>query len=435
MRRSRPQVWSWNLAPEADEGSIWLAWLVRLRWIAVAAQVVTLAFSFGLLDHAEVVLPLLVATMGVLVAANVWALRVLHGADEGESVPENVVLAQLGVDVGALTVFFLLAGGPENSFTPLYLIHVAMAAIMLAPWRAATLAGLVVVAYALLHVWHLPLHLDRHSIPERHLRELGDLLAFTITTTAVSAFVVALSRSLRQQKQQLLEARDRTARTDRLRSVGTLAAGAAHELNTPLSTIGLRIRRVARRHEDEDTQRDLDVVRTQLERCKQVVDQLLVGAGDPSAADIERRPLAQLVRQAVTLWSKGSPLKVQVQDTSDALVVEVPRIAFVQALINLLENAREAQEEVGCFDPLVLRVFREQRYGVVEVVDRGCGLPERSDQVGEPFFTTKNTGTGLGVYVARAVADGAGGGLRYLRGTPRGTVARWWFPEAQRRTA
>jgi len=433
LRRSRPQVWSWNLSPEGDEGSIWLTWLVRLRWIAVVAQLVTLGFTFGLLDSAEVVLPLLGATMGVLVVANLWAMRVL--AVDDRPVREDLLLAQLGLDVAVLTVFFLMAGGPENSFTTLYLIHVAMAAVMLAPWRAAALAGFVVVAYVTLHVWHLPLHLERHSLPERTLRELGDLLAFTITTTAVSAFVVALSRSLRQQKQQLLEARDRTARTDRLRSVGTLAAGAAHELNTPLSTIGLRIRRVARRHDDDDTRRDLDVVRTQLERCKQVVDQLLVGAGDPSAADIERRPLAALVRQAVTLWSKGSPLKVHVEDASEGLVVEVPRIAFVQALINLLENAREAQDEVGCFDPLVLRVLRDDAYGVVEVVDRGCGLPERSDQVGEPFFTTKTTGTGLGVYVARAVADGAGGGLRYLRGTPRGTVARWWFPEAQRRSA
>lgn len=432
MRRSRPQVWSWKLAPEADEGSIWLTWLVRLRWIALAAQVVTLSFSFGLLERVEIVLPLLVATMGVLAVANLYAMRVLASDDE---IPENLILAQLGLDVGVLTVFFLLAGGPQNSFTTLYLIHVAMAAVMLAPWRAASLAGLVVLSYGLLHVWHLPLHLERHSIPERHLREIGDLLAFSLTTSAVSAFVVALSRSLRQQKQQLLEARDRTARTDRLRSVGTLAAGAAHELNTPLSTIGLRIRRIARRHDDDDTRRDLDVVRRQLERCKQVVDQLLVGAGDPSAADIERRPLADLVRHAVGLWTKGSSLGAEVEDSSEGLVVEVPRIAFVQALINLLENAREAQEEIGCFDPIVLRVLRDEQYGVIEVADRGCGLPEREDQVGEPFFTTKATGTGLGVYVARAVADGAGGGLRYQRGTPRGTVARWWFPEAQRRSA
>lgn len=442
MRRSRPIVWARAFPPIADEGAIWLTWLVRLRWVALFAQIITLGFTFQLLSQPGLVLTLLGGVMAVLVGANLTALRQLGAHHEAvergenpEPVAEHVLLAQLALDVTALTAFFGLAGGPDNSFTTLYLIHVAMGAVMLSPRRAATLAGVVLLAYALLHLGHLPLHLERHSLPRQTLLRLGHLLSFGITTVAVATFVVGLASSLRRRKQQLLEARDRTARTDRLRSVGTLAAGAAHELNTPLSTIGLRIRRIARRHGDEDTTRDLEVIRNQLERCTQVVDQLLVGAGDPAAADIERRPLAELVHAAVGLWTKGSTLHVVSQDASDGLVVEVPRIAFVQALINLLENAREAQEEVGCFDPLHLRVSRQGDQGVVELADRGCGLPDSAEQVGEPFFTTKPTGTGLGVYVARAVADGAGGGLRYLRGEPSGTVARWWFPEVKRRTA
>ena len=113
--------------------------------------------------------------------------------------------------------------------------------------------------------------------------------------------------------------------------------------------------------------------------------------------------------------------------------VELPVVAFQQAFINLLENAREAQETVGSFAPLQVRVLRSGTDGVVELADEGCGLPPDSDQVGEPFFTTKASGTGLGVFVARAVADGAGGGLQYLPRIPAGTLARWWFPEARRR--
>ena len=113
--------------------------------------------------------------------------------------------------------------------------------------------------------------------------------------------------------------------------------------------------------------------------------------------------------------------------------VELPGVAFQQALINLLENAREAQESVSSFEPLEIRILREGTDGVVELADHGCGLPRQREQVGEPFFTTKPTGTGLGVFVARAVADGAGGGLQYLPRVPAGTVARWWFPEARRR--
>ena len=84
---------------------------------------------------------------------------------------------------------------------------------------------------------------------------------------------------------------------------------------------------------------------------------------------------------------------------------------------------------------MIVRVVREGEAGVVVVRDRGCGLPADKERIGEPFYTTKATGTGLGVFVARSVADGAGGGLRYVESHGNWTEARWWFPAALERTA
>ena len=417
------------LPTATDEGIMWLGWLVRLRWVAILAQATTLSFAIQLIDTPTIVLPLLVGVIATLVVANLYASRVV-AADE--VVAEGQLLLQLALDVCALTCFFLLAGGPDNTFTPLYLVHIAMAGVMLSPARASILTALVAGCYAMLFAFHLPLHFERHTLDTFTLLRLGQLISFIVTAGSVGLFTLGLARSLRRRKQQLLEARDRTARTDRLRSVGTLAAGAAHELNTPLSTIGLRLRRIGRRHDDPDTQRDAQVIREQLERCNRVVNQLLVGAGDPSAAGLERRQLADLITEGVNLWTKGATLEVRVVDESDALAVEVPRIAFVQALINLLENAREAQAAVSCFEPIEILVERDNEMGLVRVSDRGCGLPDVPDQVGEPFFTTKVHGTGLGVFVARQVADGAGGGLRYENVPGGGTTAVWSFPVARR---
>ncbi|HHO53184.1 MAG TPA: HAMP domain-containing histidine kinase [Deltaproteobacteria bacterium] len=423
----RPTDPPWRLQNTPGEGALWLSWLVRLRWVALFAQAVTLAFVFKML-HGVGVIAAWFTIMAALGVANAWAVRQLeHGTP-------NAILAHLLLDVIALTVFFTIGGGPDNPFTPLYLIHIAMAAVMLPPGHSGLLAASVLACYSMLFAFHLPLHYERHSLPEGVLLRFGQWIAFMITSVSIAAFVVGIAATLRRRKEQLLEARDRTARTDRLRSVGTLAAGAAHELNTPLSTISLRIRRVGRRHDDADTSRDVEVMRAQLERCTSIVRRLLVGAGDPDAADIERRPLATLVEEAVRMWSRGATLDVKIDDTSHGVVVELPRIAFQQALINLLENAREAQEAASAFEPLELRILHELDLAVVEVADRGCGLPPEADQVGEPFFTTKPTGTGLGVFVARQVADGAGGGLQLLP-RARGTVARWWFPEVPRRSA
>ncbi len=411
--------------PSAEE-TVWLGWLVRLRWVALFAQAVTLAFVFQMLHGVEPIATWF-AVMGVLGVANGLAVRQLSHSSH------NHILVHLLLDVLALTAFFVIGDGPDNPFTSLYLVHIAMAAVMLPPRSAALLVGVVLACYSLLFAFHLPLHYERHPMQEGTLLRFGQWIAFAITSLSVAVFVVGIAATLRRRKEQLLDARDRTARTDRLRSVGTLAAGAAHELNTPLSTISLRIRRLGRRHDDPETVRDVEAMRSQLERCTSIVRRLLVGAGDPDAADIEQRPLATMVEEAVRMWSRGATLDVEIDDTSRGLIVELPRIAFQQALINLLENAREAQEVAESFEPLQLSIFREHDQGIVEIADRGCGLPPDSDQVGEPFFTTKATGTGLGVFVARQVADGAGGGLQLTRRS-KGTVARWWFPEVPRRS-
>ncbi|HMV68308.1 MAG TPA: histidine kinase dimerization/phospho-acceptor domain-containing protein [Myxococcota bacterium] len=427
-RESTPRINPWHLANTRDEGVMWLAWLVRLRWLAVIAQLLTLSFTFVVLDRLTVVLPILLSLAALLATTNLASMRLLRTRTH---IPQEALLAELMLDIVVLTAFLFCAGGTQNPFVMLYLIHVAMAAVMIRNAYAIVVMVAVIVANLLLHVLHLPLHLEEHLIEQGALLSYGQSTAFTVTAVSVGWFIMGMSTTLRRQKHRLMEARERSARTDRLRAVGTLAAGAAHELNTPLSTMVLRLRRVARRHEDADTVKDLEVLRAQLDRCKQIVDRLLVGAGDPSADGLQVVALDELVDGTVKMWGKGTSIDVSVERVGEPVIVELPPVAFSQAFINLLENAREAQAEVNNFEPLVVRVAREGRTGVVLIQDHGPGLPDQPDRVGEPFFTTKATGTGLGVFVARSVAEGAGGGLRYDR-VGGLTVTRWWFPESER---
>jgi len=415
----------WRFPEDISEEQIWLSWLVRLRWVAILAQSVTVAFTFGLLSYPAQTIPALGVLIVILIIANFWAIRTLN---QQRPIRESALLGQLGLDVSVLTGFFVLCGGHHNPFTPLFLVHIAMGAVMLTPRKATVLSVIVSLCYLLTHSVYLPLHLSRHSLGSEALQRIGDVTAFTITTTAITVFVAGLAWSLQHRKQQLLDQRERTARTDRLRSVGTMAAGAAHELNTPLSTMGLRTMRLQRRHQDPDSVRDAEVILEQLQRCTRIVDQLLISAGDPSASGLERTSLADLVRQGVALWSKSTQMRITVDDDRQETQVELPRVAFIQAFINLLENARQAQEVAASNTPIIVRLSTRDQYGVIEILDRGCGLPDAADQVGTPFFTTKVNGTGLGVFVAQTVADGAGGGLQYNRREGGGTHATWWFP-------
>jgi two-component system sensor histidine kinase RegB len=430
MDAPRYPVWPMPDSPDEEE-RLWLRWLVRLRWVAVLAQLLTVSVVLRVLDGPEVVLCAL-GVEAVLVAGNLWVLRILRSE---RPVTQATLLTQLGLDVLALTAFFVLAGGPTNPFTTLYLVHIAMGAVMLQPRWSAFLTVLVMSCYGALHLGHFPVHLERHSLGVQTLMSLGYVLSLGIAALSVTGFVIGVASTLRWRSQLLLEAQDRTARHDRLRSVGTLAAGAAHELNTPLSTMGLRIRRISRRHPDADTGADLAVIREQLDRCEEIVHQLLVGSGDPATSLLERRSLGMLVSETVGRWTEGHDMEVRVRDLSDEFEVEIPRGAFIQALVNLLDNAREAQLEVNSRDPIEVDVLRQNEGAEVVVRDHGVGLPPDADRIGDPFFTTKIDGTGLGVYVARAVADGSGGRLRYVQGRDRVTEAHWWFPDADRRSA
>src|SRR5687768_12679170 len=114
MRRATPLPWLLPTAP--DEGRIWLTWLVRLRWLALFAQAVTLAFVFNLLDGA-VPIAVWCITMTLLVGANLWSVGRLT---LGEAIEPHSLLFHLLIDVAALTAFFAIGDGPDNPFTPLY---------------------------------------------------------------------------------------------------------------------------------------------------------------------------------------------------------------------------------------------------------------------------------------------------------------------------
>ncbi len=414
----------WRHAEGSDEQAMWLAWLVRLRWLAIMAQLMTLAFTFRVLSHPRYTVPLLLVAVTVLIVAN---YRTLEALKSPERLTNQDLLRQLGLDLLILTGFFIASGGSSNPFVMLYVIHVAMASVMLNPKLAARVTGLVVAVNVALHYIALPIHPEVHSLGAQNLMNLGQTIAFTVTVVSVSTFVMGMSSTLRHQKQKLMDVQRRTAQTDRLRALGTLAAGTAHELNTPLSTMDLRLRRIRRRHTDEATRKDLDAIGGQLSRCVDVVQQLLVGAGDPSASGLEREDLRTLVQEALSRWTKGTDQRITTDYAQQALPVELPRAAFTQGFINLLENAREAQEEIGAHEAILVRLAVDQHHGIIELHDHGPGFSDARDRLGEPFFTTKADGTGLGVFVARAVATGAGGGLSYERRNDT-TIARWWFP-------
>ncbi|MCB9663968.1 MAG: hypothetical protein H6732_07630 [Alphaproteobacteria bacterium] len=194
------------LLPSSLRGrTLWLYWLVQLRWVALVAQAVVIAFSVSVLSRPELTVPAMVAVMWVLLLANHLALRTL---DRDEEVAEVTLFNHLGLDMLALTALLALSGGADNPFAILYVVHLAMGALMLSMHGAGFLGGLALLCWSLLHLGGVPLALGGHAwaSPEV-LLTAGRWVALVVTGGSVLGFVVAAANSWRRREEQLAQAR------------------------------------------------------------------------------------------------------------------------------------------------------------------------------------------------------------------------------------
>jgi len=217
-------------------------------------------------------------------------------------------------------------------------------------------------------------------------------------------------------------AREAASRHKRLKALGTLAAGASHELSSPLNTMLVVTRELERRIElredpaQEDDLDDLELLREEIDRCRDILHQMSADVGQGMGE--QARPLDPAALLATA--AAGDPRVVI--SVESAAPVQLPERLLVLALRRLLGNAREADPSGG---PIELTLKANEDGVLVEVCDNGCGMDaDTLARATEPFFTTKPTGTGLGLHFVHAVAEQLGGALELSSEPGRGTCAR-----------
>jgi PAS domain S-box-containing protein len=233
--------------------------------------------------------------------------------------------------------------------------------------------------------------------------------------------------SVRQLEEQL-------RRSDRMAALGTLAAGLAHEIKNPLTSVLTFSRHLTRRFADERfRQRFQNVVPRELERINGIVESLLRLAR-PARLNLGPVDVVELCEQALELYAnqcESKPVTVTRDYVAGLAAIQVDREQLYQALVNLVANALDAMPEGGSLsvrvaaadgiDPFVApSQWVRHRRVVVEIADTGVGIPaDQARHVFNPFFTTKPSGTGLGLALVHKIVEDHGGSVSF-RGTPSG---------------
>ena len=383
---------------------------VSLRRVLVLKNIAVVGQTLAVLVVAKGMgMPLPFAVIGaVLLVLNLltWVrLKLLWEVREAE------VFAQLLLDVLLLSGLLYLAGGATNPFVLLLLLPLTIAAATLAVTYAWTLAAAIVACYTLLMFVYIPL-------PHFHIDHTARLdsgawlmwLGFVLGVGLVGYYVMKMGAALREREAALAEVRENALRDESLVALGALAVGAAHELGTPLSTMAVVLKELELGHAAQpDLVRDLRLLRDQVTRCKDTLSNMLSSTEQARAEGGYSVALDEYLADLVAQWRGMRPLAQVVyrwvgQSPAPQIIAEQ---VLGQIITNILNNAADASE-----DSVEVEADCDTERLRIEVFDRGPGLtPDAQAQAGQLFYTTKDSGRGLGLFLVGAALRRFGGVL------------------------
>ncbi len=385
-------------------GSLHLNWLIRSRWLILLTQAALVVLT-DLATPFEVPTAILLGLIGVLAATNLGLSRLVESPHA-----KAWLVATLVLDLVILTVGLGMSGGPMNPFSSFYVVYVALGALVFDRMGIALTALLAILGYGSLYVvgdsGH---HHHDHQWMQWHLD--GMWVAMASTAVLIAYFVHILNEAVASQNKQLREMRQSRERYDRAAMLTSMAAGAAHELATPLSTIAVAAKSLSTEIDQPYLREDALAIRDETERCRAILKRLSYGAGDTPGEGFEVIELDELVARALENTQQGE-IEVEVEVESGS--IRAPVETVVEAWSALIQNAVDAHVESQERGPLRLHVQRSERDYEMMIEDRGGGIDEDIiELVREPFYSTKSAPDrmGLGLFVAEMSARRLGGTL------------------------
>jgi two-component system sensor histidine kinase RegB len=411
-----------------------LQWLFILRNLMIISEsgILFLAiFGLGIkLPHQALAL-IIVA----IISVNLYTWIRLKTQKE---VTELEIFCQLIIDVLGIASLLYLTGGASNPIIWVFLLPLMVTGIMLPQSYAWYMVILTSSAYTILIAYYIPLpaiepHVlsdpklmsttiqqQLHIMSDRkyfNLHIFGMWFGFVFSAGLVAYFVVELSKTLRDRERRLAEARESALRNERVISLATLAASAAHDMGTPLGTMAIITHEVQQdfpKHHYPDLQQKMDILEQQILRCKSALSLMSVSGGEMRAESGQAMNLIEYIDEVLVQWRAQKPqvkLSLMVTPAQHPASSIIAERTLTLSIINLLNNAAEATDiNLG----IELQVGWNDDQVTLSVCDFGQGLPsELLNYTGiEPVGSNKQ-GLGVGLFLTCTTIQQLAGTLQF----------------------
>ena len=261
----------------------------------------------------------------------------------------------------------------------------------------------------------------------------GMWIAFAAAALLITIFIGQVSDALRRREQEVLLLQTQLAKHERLASIVTLAAGAAHELGTPLASIAIASRdlelHATGASTDQDVTEDARLIRGEVERCRVILNKMSErGAELPGEAPV-RLALAELLEEVRMGVAADQRSRIKTSVIGECHSAFLPAEATRLSLASLVKNALDASADGESVSLIAEATEEKVRF---TIIDSGCGMSrETMNRLGEPFFTTKEPGQGLGlgIFLVQGLAERSHGSLFFESEKGRGTKATLELPQ------
>lgn len=402
--------------------------LLHLRWLSVLGMVAAAVASPNILGSPDA-MPRLLAFATVIGCANVClTVAAALYRNTADGLPMFSPLVQLSFDLMAWASYIYLSGGASNPLISVFLPIVAVGAIALRPVQAWVLAAGAIAAYSFLWNFHVPLSIvDAKTATRLHL--LGMWAVFVVSAVVVVWFILQMTDAIRKRDAALAEAREQAIRDDWLISLGSLAAGAAHELSTPLGILNILSDELLEYGRlPPEASEDVCQMKRQIGVCKQALQQLTQQAGQPRGLALEKVNAVDWLQRILAAWESLNPrAEIRFEHSPDLLPCRLAAHGVLdRALGNLLDNAVKAGAR-----HLRVAAGRDDDCLNLTIQDDGPGMPpEALNRFHRQQPADSVHGLGIGLLLTRATVERHGGALTLTPIENGGTLAQLSLPLA-----